>query len=149
MSLFFLITFTLISGFFSGSEIALFSLSSLKLRSYKLSESVRKRQIAHLLEQPLQLLITILMGNVLVNIMVQNFASQIFGTYSSWALTVGVPLGLTLIFGEILPKSLGLANNEKIAHAVAPIISFIQLLMSPIRVVLSFLTVIVSKGLFF
>ncbi|HEY5235621.1 MAG TPA: DUF21 domain-containing protein, partial [Rhabdochlamydiaceae bacterium] len=49
------------SGLFSASETALFSLSSLKVKTYKQDKDPRKQLIAQLLSSPRQLLVTIIM----------------------------------------------------------------------------------------
>lgn len=140
MSIFFLILFTLISAFFSASETTLFSLSSMQVRSYRKSADKRKQLIARLLKSPLELLVTILMVNVLVNILIQNVVSNIFGLYSSILLTVGIPLLITLIFGEVVPKSMALVNNTRLAPILAPTIAFFRYILGPIRILLTWLT---------
>jgi putative hemolysin len=137
------------SGLFSASETALFSLSSLKVKTYKQDKDPRKQLIAQLLSSPRQLLVTIIMLNVSFNILVQNVTSSIFGQASSWALNVGVPLALTLILGEVIPKSLGLVNNDRIAYRMAPIIQLLQTLLMPIRRLLVSMTNHISRVLFF
>ncbi len=137
------------SGLFSASETALFSLSSLKVKTYKQDKDPRKQLIAQLLSSPRQLLVTIIMLNVSVNILVQNVTSSIFGQASSWALNVGVPLALTLILGEVIPKSLGLVNNDRIAYRMAPIIQLLQTILMPIRRLLVSMTNHISRVLFF
>ena len=137
------------SGLFSASETALFSLSSLKVKTYKQDKDPRKQLIAQLLSSPRQLLVTIIMLNVSVNILVQNVTSSIFGQASSWALNVGVPLALTLVLGEVIPKSLGLVNNDRISYRMAPIIQLLQTILMPIRRVIVAMTDHISRILFF
>ncbi len=137
------------SGLFSASETALFSLSSLKVKTYKQDKDPRKQLIAQLLSSPRQLLVTIIMLNVSINILVQNVTSSIFGEASSWALNVGVPLALTLILGEVIPKSLGLVNNDRISYRMAPFIQMMQTVLMPIRRLLVSMTNHISRVLFF
>jgi putative hemolysin len=137
------------SGLFSASETALFSLSSLKVKTYKQDKDPRKQLIAQLLSSPRHLLVTIIMLNVSINILVQNVTASIFGEASSWALNVGVPLALTLILGEVIPKSLGLVNNDRIAYRMAPIIQLLQTILMPIRRLLVSMTNHISRVLFF
>jgi putative hemolysin len=137
------------SGLFSASETALFSLSSLKVKTYKQDKDPRKQLIAQLLSSPRDLLVTIIMLNVAVNILIQNVSASLFKEASNWALNVGVPLALTLILGEVIPKSIGLVNNAKIAYRVAPFMQFLQRLLLPIRRVLVTMTNYISRVLFF
>jgi CBS domain containing-hemolysin-like protein len=94
-------------------------------------------------------LVTILILNVLVNILVQNVASSLFGEFSGWGLRVGVPLALTLIFGEVIPKSIALQNNDRIAQFVAPVIGRAKRILGPLRRSMTRLTGAVSKWMFF
>ena len=95
---------TFASGYFSASETALFSISSTKIKFFRQHGDTRKRLIANLVSRPSDLLVTILILNIFTNIIIQNVASNIFGELSGWLLKVGVPLFLTLVFGEIIPK---------------------------------------------
>jgi putative hemolysin len=144
-----LVVLILCSGLFSASETALFSLSSIKIKTFKQHSDKRKRLVADLLSNPRDLLVTILMLNIAMNILIQNTVSSIFGEYSAWALNVGVPLALTLIFGEVIPKSLGLANNEKLAYRMAPYLDFARRFLLPIRRIMTSVTNVVSRCLFF
>lgn len=137
------------SGFLSASETALFSLSSMKVRAYRHGTDKRGHLIARLLSKPRKLLVTILMVNVCVNILVQNVVSGIFGTFSSWALTVGVPLLLTLIFGEVIPKSVAYPKNTFIAYHSAPVLRGVEWLLKPLRDGITFITSGISKFFFF
>jgi len=145
----FLIFLTVMSGYFSGSETALFSLSNTKLRAYALDSDARKQQIASLLKRPQDMLVTVFMLNTLVNILLQNVASNMFGNLASWGLKVGVPLIITLIAGEMIPKSFGMQYNVAISYWVAPSITFLQNLLAPIRYLIVAITTPISRMLFF
>ena len=138
-----------VSGFFSASETSRFSLSSLKVKAYKTDPDPRKRQVFELLYSPRDLLVTIIMINIAVNILIQNVSASLFGDRTNWLLNVGVPLALTLVLGEVLPKSIGLVNNTKISYRVAPVINFFQRFLAPIRKALVTVTTFVSRVVFF
>ncbi|MFZ4773004.1 MAG: hemolysin family protein [Chlamydiia bacterium] len=136
------------SAFFSGSETALFSLSSLKVHLYKRDANSKKRLIAELLKSPHQLLVTLLMLNIAVNILIQNVVANVFGDTDSLLLSIGVPLILVLLFGELFPKAIAIRYNRYIAIRVVKIIYFFKKLLTPLRVVLSAVALFVSKILF-
>lgn len=144
-----LLFLTFWSAYFSASEIALFSLPSTKIRSYQFSPDPRKQLIARLVLQPRNLLVTVFMMNTLVNILLQNVSSAMFGSVSSWLLRVGFPLVLTLFFGEIIPKYIALQVNEKLSYIVAPGIDFFTRILRPIREWTVAVTSVVSRSLFF
>jgi CBS domain containing-hemolysin-like protein len=62
---------------------------------------------------------------------------------------VGVPLALTLFLGEVIPKSIGLVNNTRISYRVAPVMSFFQKMLTPLRKAVVSITNVVSRVLFF
>jgi putative hemolysin len=137
------------SAFFSSSEVALFSLSSMKVKAFKTHADKRKQLVSKLLSSPRDLLVTIIMFNIIINILIQNVTSSIFGDFSGWALNVAVPLALTLVFGEVIPKSIGMANNLAISYRVAPFLEATQRFFLPIRKILIALTGFLSRLFFF
>jgi CBS domain containing-hemolysin-like protein len=137
------------SGYFSGAEAALFSLSSTQIKSYRNDRDPRKRLIAKLLLQPRDLLVTVFMLNTLVNILLQNTSAKLFGDTASWIFTVGLPLILTLVFGEIIPKYIGLQHNIAISYRIVPSLNFWQKLMEPIRRMTLAITIPLSRLMFF
>lgn len=145
----FLLIFLFCSGFLSASEVSLFSLSSMKIKAFKHDHDPRKQLVSRLLSSPRDLLVTILMLNTIVNILIQNVTSSIFGERSGWVFTILVPLALMLIFGEAVPKSIGMANNAAISYRVAPIVSVAQRIFLPIRILLTKITSLVSRLMFF
>lgn len=145
----FLIFCILLSACLSGSETALFSLSPLTIKSYRSATNPRLNLIAKLMEHPRQVLVTILILNILANILIQNTVSTLFDVYESWTLKVGVPLVLTLIFGEVLPKSLALPNHTAISYWIAPWIDWASKIFKAIRGPLTKMTSFISRFLFF
>ena len=144
-----LILLTLCSGFFSSSETSLFSLSPTRVRYFRTHRERKKRLVSILTSKPHDLLVTLLMLNVFVNIMIQNISANIFQSATSWLYTIGVPLVLTLFFGEIIPKSIALKNNNLVAPTVAPFIYSVYKLLGPIRELVGKITTYVTKVLFF
>ncbi len=145
----FLCLLIFLSAFLSASETALFSLSSMKIKAFKQAKDKRKQLVAALLGNPRELLVSVIMLNVMANILVQNVVSSIFTDYSGWALNVGLPFALTLVLGEVIPKSLALANNASISYRVAPWMDLAQRLLLPVRRLLTSVTHVVSQCLFF
>ncbi len=132
-----------LSGFFSASEIALFSLGPARVRSLREEGSRSARALERLKANPERLLATILVGNNLVNIGAASQATAIalaaYGS-SGVAYATGVMTLLVLIFGEIAPKGFAAANAERIALAVAPIIYFLSRVLFPVVTPLERLT---------
>lgn len=134
------------SALFSSSETALFSLTPMQIQKFK---KRKEQRVAQLLKSPRDLLITLIMVNVVLNILIQNVVSNLVGDVDRWLLSVGIPLGLTLTLGEFIPKSIGIANNERLAPRVSPLLWRIQKGLLPLRMVLIPVTSTISKVLFF
>ncbi len=124
------------SGFFSGSETAYFSLNSVVLDRLAKSRDRRSQRIVALLSTPKRLLITILIGNTLVNVTAAAIATILT---SNWFVSVGfnqnlgiilnvvVVTFLILVVSEITPKIYAVKNAEKFARAVSlPLLSIFR-----------------------
>jgi len=120
------------SAFLSGSETSLFSLSPTTLKSYQNSPNQKLKAVSLLMDRPRDVLVTLLMFNVLVNLLVQNTVANLFDQ-NSWVLKVGIPLVLTLVFGEVLPKSISLPNNTRFAPHITPIVAWATHVLRSIR----------------
>ncbi len=138
-----------VSALFSSSETALFSLSAPKIKTLHRSTRPGAKEVAQLLSRPGDLMVTLMMLNITVNILVQNVASNLFGAEAGWWLTVGVPLLLILVLGEAIPKSMAMYHNVGISHKVAPFLLRLRALLTPVRVVLVRVTERLSKAIFF
>lgn len=147
--LFALILFTFSSAYVSASEIALFSLSSMRVKAYKTSTDERKRLIAKLLYRPRELFVTLFILNIASNLMIQNIISNLSGPQATWILKVGVPFVIAVLFGEIIPKYIAIQNNVQVAHAVTPAINFLAKLLEPFRVGIVNITSTISRIMFF
>lgn len=126
------------SAFFSGSETALFSLSRLDLHRLRKEKSDTVEVLHALLDQPRRLIISILLGNELVNIAAAaNMAGILvilYGVeYAGW-INVFVMVPLLLLFGEVTPKTIAVSNpvtisSRFVAHPMSLWLNFI----SPLR----------------
>jgi Mg2+/Co2+ transporter CorB len=133
------------SAFFSSSEAALFSLN--QTERHTLAEKGKLgKLVLHLLDKPEQLLNSILLGNLFVNLMFFTLASIIAfrleeQSYLAWGIGVGSLL-IVLIFGEMLPKNISVLAPQFIARcACVPLSVFVRLLQ-PILPALSFLNLL-------
>jgi putative hemolysin len=132
-----------LSGFFSGSELALFSLGEPRIRS--LCDEGRRgaEALRRLRANPERLLATILIGNNIVNIGAASLATatalSAFGSQGV-AYATGVMTLLVLVFGEVTPKGLATANAVRFSLAVAPILLLLSRALAPFVVPLEMLT---------
>src|SRR5881628_1607323 len=92
------------SAFFSGTEIALFSLSKLQLRRLRADHPQRGQLIGELLDKPQRLLSAILFGNTLVTVTAAVLGYDLLQRLAprhADALAVPVMTLLVLVFGEV------------------------------------------------
>ena len=132
-----LLGFIILSAFFSSTETALFSLNKLQLKKMQKEEenNWRVQSIVRLLDDPQKTLISILIGNMFVNITASSLA-----TYLAIKLIGNIGIGIAsgtmiftiLVFGEIVPKSLAVANAEAISKKVARPIEIISTGLFPL-----------------
>ncbi|MFC5134802.1 MULTISPECIES: hemolysin family protein [Haloferacaceae] len=112
-----------LSGFFSSSEIAMFSLPQHRVDSLVDEGVPGAKTIRSMKENPHRLLVTILVGNNIVNVAMTSIATALFGIYLSrgqsvLATTFGITT-LVLVFGESAPKSYAVENTESWALRIA------------------------------
>jgi CBS domain containing-hemolysin-like protein len=98
---------------------------------------------------PRELLITILIGNNLVNVSASALATDIARQVTDsggLALAVGVMTLFILVFGEITPKSMAQVHAEGFSHAVAGPLYLLDRLLSPVTWALGLLTRVLTRG---
>jgi CBS domain containing-hemolysin-like protein len=146
---FLLLFLIVLSAFFSGVETAFVSLSDIRLKH--LCEKENKKSILRvkrLKEKNERLIITILIGNNLVNIAASSIATKVAIDVLD-SRGIGIAIGLMtliiLIFGEIVPKNIAMAKNEVIAVFAAPIIQFLQVVLLPAIFFLEKITIFMAK----
>lgn len=129
------------SAFFSGAETALFALSRHELSRLRQSRSRSARLVADLLRRPRRTLLTLMVGNITVNMFIFAASLSIFqdlaGEGSIWGPVLGLvsPVVVTL-FGELLPKGLAIVLRMRIAPRISPIVLMVEGLLSPLTTVL-------------
>ena len=138
------------SAFFAASETSLTSLpvtrlEALRTRSGRLTRAGLDRWAT----APQDFLITILVGNNLVNVLASALATTIAYRYSEnggMAVAVGLMTLGILVFGEITPKTFAQRHSEAISRRVAPIIYVLDLILTPVNKVLGLLAHLPSGG---
>ena len=137
------------SAFFSACEAAFFSLTSFQLKQLQEEKGRWGLAANDLLEKPRELLITIYIGNELVNIGVSVITTSIFiNQFGNFGIGIAIGVGtfLLLVFGEIIPKTLSLQFPQTYAISAAYPLRFFAFLVRPIQ---SALTLIAEKFILF
>lgn len=138
-----------LSAFFSSSEIAMFSLAQHRIDALVAEGSPGAETLQSLTADPHRLLVTILVGNNLVNIAMSSIATGLFGVYLSqgqaiFAATFGVT-ALVLLFGESAPKSYAIENTEQWALSVSRPLKLSEYVLYPLVITFDKLTRVVNR----
>ncbi len=138
-----------LSGFFSSSEIAMFNLPKHRLEGMVENGTEGAELVKLLKDDPHRLLVTILVGNNIVNIAMSSIATALLSIY--FGGLVGVLLAtfgitaLVLLFGESVPKSYAVENTESWAIRISKPLKATEYLLFPLIVLFDYLTRQVNK----
>ena len=131
------IVLLLLSGMMSSSEVAYFSLTPAELRRIKRGGSIATDAASKLLDNPDQLLATILVVNNLVNIGTVVLTTQIlnslfvFHRFGFLVHTVVVTF-ILLLCGEVLPKVFAQGSTMRVALWFAQPLTLLRWLVYPL-----------------
>ena len=146
LTLHFLLLLVLVSAsaFFSGTEVALFSLRRVDRERLSQQKHTRDRLILQMVSQPRRLIATILIGNECVNVAVgvvmAGLVPRLFTDSSELELgliATVLALPLLLLCGEITPKSVAMKTSMGWARRAAMPLWLFAVVVAPIRGVVS------------
>lgn len=146
-----IILLTILSGFFSASETAYNSLNRIKVKNMAAAGSKGAKKALLLVDNYDKLITTILIGNNIVNIASATIATLLFtdiirskpdlaATVSTIVITV-----VTLIFGEITPKSIAKEFSEAFAIRVATLLQILCIIFTPLTMLFSLWQKLIDK----
>ncbi len=127
------------SAFFSATETAFSSMNKPRMKNLA-AEGNRKAKLAYkLAENYDELISSTLVGNNIVNIAAATIGTLLFvgwlGGNGASVSTIFMTV-VTLLFGEITPKSLAKECPEQIAMAVAPVMNVLITILKPLNYLL-------------
>jgi putative hemolysin len=139
----------ILNGFFSASEISLISLRKSRVRHLVKSGHPAARRVQRLQEEPERFLATVQIGVTLVGtlasaiagaIAVERIKPVLAGVPVEFISTAAGPIAMgivvtvityvTLVVGELVPKSLAIRYSERIAFATSASIDFLSRLFT-------------------
>lgn len=133
-----------LSAFFSSSEIAIFTLPDDWIEKQALTGEKRAGILANLRSDPHRLLVTILVGNNIVNVAISSIITAVLVIHlpPGWAVAVATLVAsfIVLVFGEIVPKSYGLGNATRWALVVARPLRIVERSLYPVVIVFDGIT---------
>ncbi len=145
-----------LNAIFACAEIAIISINDTKLQHMAAGGDKRAARLVKLTSQPARFLATIQVAITLSGFLGSAFAADNFSAaLTNRMLSLGVPLAeetldtisvllitvllsyLTLVFGELVPKRIGMKNAEKLGLALSAMIAVISKLFKPLVSVLT------------
>ena len=129
------------SFLFSSIEMAYSTFNKIRVKNLAQNGNKRAELVIQLESKYDQLLNSVLIGNNIVNIALSSIATIFFmdvivnneslaATVSTIVITVAV-----LIFGEITPKVIAKENADSYAIALAPVVKFFVIILTPFSVI--------------
>ena len=162
MEIFILIGLILLNGVFSMSEIALVSSRKARLEAQANKGNKKAKEALQLANHPDKFFSTVQIGITLIGILTgifsgRNMQDDMQGVFNQWAVTAPYSDTLatvtlliiityfTLIFGELVPKRLGMSRPEAISKFMAKPMSVLSFITYPFIWLLSKSTAFISK----
>ncbi|HUX61664.1 MAG TPA: hemolysin family protein, partial [Ignavibacteriaceae bacterium] len=144
-----------LSAFFSGSEVALFSLDKKKIKKNLSSNPIIYRYLSSLIEHPRRLLVTVLIGNTIANVGASIIAvsialdiahSTLLSTNIILTIEIVLLTILIIIFGELVPKVWASKRPLALAKIVAVPLYWTSVILYPVAEMLTeFIKLSISK----
>ena len=136
MEIFIVIGLILLNGIFAMSEIAVISARKSSLNNEAKHGNKLARAALNLANHPDRFLSTVQVGITLIGILTGIYSGDILaGDFSEFIIGLGFPESyaypvaqvsiiivvtyLTIIFGELVPKRIGMSASEKVAKIIA------------------------------
>ena len=116
------------SAMLSGLNLAYFTVNNLELRIEVAKENKDARRVLSLREDAYFLLVTILWGNVAVNVLL----ALLSGSVLTGVLTFLFSTVIITIFGEIVPQAYFSRHALRIGSLFSPVLRFYQALLFPV-----------------
>lgn len=160
--IFVILILIIVNGFFSTSEIAIVSFKKIRIDKY-LEKHPKSVATAHKLQDKQEeFLASIQICITLISLITGFIGGSVFAPYleplfvkmgMSVALSDSIAIIIsiitvtffTIVLGELVPKTIGLANPERVAISVAPIMNFVRVLFKPLVKLLSSTTSLIDK----
>jgi len=152
----------LANGFFSMSEIAIVSFKRIRIDKYAEKHPKAVRKALFLQEHQEEFLASIQVCSTVTSLLTGFIGGSALSPYlevlflwmgmseavaASAALVIGflIVTYITIVLGELVPKTIGLSKPEKVSVVVAPIMNFIRIVFKPAVKALSGTTVLIDK----
>ncbi|KPK72787.1 hypothetical protein AMJ87_03660 [candidate division WOR_3 bacterium SM23_60] len=136
-----IIVFLMLSAFFSGMEAAIFSVSRFRIKTLLYEERKGAHTLEKIKREPGKTLAAILLANILVNVGASSVSAIILvhfieahqvNTTISFVIQFIIMTSLLLTIGEITPKTIAIANAERLSLQFSGVIALVSMILSPV-----------------
>jgi putative hemolysin len=137
-----------VNGIFVASEIALVTVRRSRIRQLSDEGDARAKRVARMTEKPAGLLATIQLGITFIGFLAAAFAgASIAGSIADWLRDIGLAGSadviallivtlvvslVTIVFGELVPKTLALAHAERYALVLSRPVEVLGRVLHPV-----------------
>jgi putative hemolysin len=151
-----------VNGVFVAAEIALVTVRRSRIRQLSDEGDLRAMRVSRMIEKPGRLLATIQLGITFIGFLAAAFAgARIAGAMAEWLRGIG-PLSasadvlalllvtlvvslVTIVFGELVPKTLALAHAERYALTLARPVDVLGRTLAPVVWFLTTVTHLITR----
>ena len=144
----------LTSGFFSGSEVALFGLRRVDREQLTKSGRAVDGLVMKMIGQPKRLVVSVLIGNELVNMTLAAIAAYLWlpawpeaAPWGVAALAVLASAAVVILLGEVVPKTLAIQQPINWARQVARPLTMFSLVITPVRWIIQGVSELLARPL--
>ncbi len=123
--------------YFAGTETAFVSVNRVRIELWRRQKRKSAKIIARFLLAPEKFLYTTLVGNNLANVALASYATVYFGKYIGHNMTWLLVTVITVMIGEIIPKTLFRSMADVVIIRVAPILQFFYYVFLPLIWIIS------------
>ena len=148
MAILIILVLIVLNGYFSLAEIALVSVNSNELSEQEEQHNSKAQQVIKLIEDPEEFLSAVQVGITLLGLLegiyggdmvakqleallVKAGLSHVLAHITALITGIGLITYLTIVFGELVPKSIALQMPLKVSLAIAPSLSLLSRILFP------------------
>ncbi|RQW04789.1 MAG: DUF21 domain-containing protein, partial [Calditrichaeota bacterium] len=135
----------LLTFYFSGTETAFISVNRVRIELWRRQKRKTANIIADFLRKPENFIYTTLVGNNLANVTFASYATIYFHRYIDETLTWLLVTGITILWGEIIPKTLFRSLADWVIHKIAYLLKLFYYLFQPAIWIVSYVSGIILK----
>jgi Mg2+/Co2+ transporter CorB len=123
------------AAFFAGAETALTAASRARMHALEMAGDNRAKLVTRLIGMRGRLISAMLLGGQFVTIGSSAIATSVllslFGDHGVWAATI-IMTALIVVFGEVLPKTIAIADPDRVSLLIAPLVLFFVRIFGPV-----------------